>query len=200
MTWRPRLATIWRATTRSQSPPWHSLRRLDRRRIKRAWRCRRCVICDADANLENFTLTGSGNTNGTGNALANRIVGNNGANTINGGAGNDTLTGGLGNDTFVFNTALGTNNVDRITDFNVVADTIRLENAIFTGLAAGTLGANAFASNTSGNATDAQDRIIYESDTGRLFFDRHGTGGAAKVHFATLNAGLALTSADFFVF
>ncbi len=150
--------------------------------------------------VENLTLTGTGNINGTGNALANTIIGNSGANEINGGSGNDTLTGGSGSDSFVFNTALGSGNVDEITDFNVLADTIRLENAIFIGLAGGTLAASAFALNTSGNATDASDRIIYESDTGNLYFDRDGTGAAARVHFATLDTGLALTNADFFVF
>jgi serralysin len=44
------------------------------------------------------------------------------------------------------------------------------------------------------------DRIIYETDTGRLFFDADGNGAAAKVQFATIGANLAVTSADFFVF
>jgi Ca2+-binding RTX toxin-like protein len=48
--------------------------------------------------LENLTLTGSNAINGTGNALANVIVGNDAANTLRGGAGNDTITGGGGND------------------------------------------------------------------------------------------------------
>jgi Ca2+-binding RTX toxin-like protein len=150
--------------------------------------------------VERLTLTGTADINGTGNALNNSIVGNGGANTLNGGAGNDTLTGGGDADSFVFNVAFSTGNIDRITDFDALADTIRLENAIFTGLAAGTLATTAFRSNTSGNAADASDRIIYESDTGRLYFDSDGTGAAAKVHFATLATGLTLTSADFFVF
>jgi serralysin len=33
-----------------------------------------------------------------------------------------------------------------------------------------------------------------------VFYDRDGTGGAAKVHFATLNTNLAINNADFFVF
>jgi Ca2+-binding RTX toxin-like protein len=151
-------------------------------------------------NLELLTLTGSAAINGTGNTLANTIVGNTGANTLNGGAGLDTLTGGGGADSFVFNTALGAANIDRITDFNAAADTIRLENAIFAGLAGGALAAAAFRVNTSGFAADASDRIIYETDTGRLYFDSDGNGAAARVHFATLATGLSLTSADFFVF
>ena len=52
-------------------------------------------------NVENLTLTGSEDINGTGNAYANIIIGNSGANRLNGGAGNDTLNGGLGNDRLV---------------------------------------------------------------------------------------------------
>src|SRR3954462_10321808 len=53
------------------------------------------------ANVDNLTLTGSANINGTGNGDANVITGNSGNNTLDGGAGADTMTGGLGNDTYV---------------------------------------------------------------------------------------------------
>ncbi len=149
---------------------------------------------------ENLTLLGTAAINGTGNSLANTIVGNTGANVLAGGLGNDTLTGDGGADSFVFDTALGAGNVDRIMDFNAVDDTIQLDDAIFTGLAVGALAATAFAQNTSGNADDANNRIIYETDTGNLYFDADGTGAAARVHFATLGLNLTLTSADFFVF
>ena len=150
--------------------------------------------------VENLLLTGTANLNGTGNALANRLTGNAGNNTLNGGLGRDTMIGGAGNDTFVFNTALGAGNVDRITDFSVPDDSLRLNDAVFVGLATGDLAATAFAANRTGRATDALDRIIYERDTGRLYFDADGSGEGARVHFATLSAGLTLTSADFFVF
>lgn len=48
--------------------------------------------------VENLTLTGSNDINGTGNELDNLITGNNGKNTLNGLAGNDTLIGGNGVD------------------------------------------------------------------------------------------------------
>jgi Ca2+-binding RTX toxin-like protein len=53
------------------------------------------------ANVENLTLTGVGNINGTGNTLANTLTGNSGVNTLDGGTGIDTLVGGLGNDIYV---------------------------------------------------------------------------------------------------
>ena len=58
------------------------------------------------ANIENLILDGSSNINGTGNALANSIVGNSGNNSLDGVAGNptlaayDTLVGGDGSDTY----------------------------------------------------------------------------------------------------
>ncbi len=50
------------------------------------------------ANVENLTLTGTTAINGTGNTLANAIVGNSGANVLSGSAGADTLTGNGGDD------------------------------------------------------------------------------------------------------
>ncbi|BCH20391.1 calcium-binding protein [Mesorhizobium sp. L-8-3] len=147
--------------------------------------------------VENLTLTGSA-VWGTGNTLNNVVVGTTGNNVLAGGWGNDTLTGGAGSDTFLFNTSLNrTTNVDRITDFNVAADTIRVDNAAFKGLAEGWLAAGAF--HTGAAAADAQDRIIYNKATGAISFDADGSGSGAAIHFATVSAGLALTSGDFFV-
>ena len=52
------------------------------------------------ANVENLILEGSGNLNGTGNALDNMLTGNSGNNLLYGGAGADTMIGGLGDDTY----------------------------------------------------------------------------------------------------
>ena len=51
--------------------------------------------------LENLTLTGAANLNGTGNALDNTIAGNSGDNVLNGQAGNDSLSGDAGIDTLL---------------------------------------------------------------------------------------------------
>ncbi len=150
--------------------------------------------------FENLVLTGSSAINGTGNAAANTITGNGAGKSLNGAAGSDTMTGGAGKDTFIFNSALGSSNVDRITDYSAADDTFRLDDLVFTGLATGTLAASAYVQNTTGTAADASDRIIYETDTGKVFFDRDGTGAATAVQFATIGTNLVLTSADFVVF
>jgi hypothetical protein len=82
------------------------------------------------ANVENLVLTGSTAINGSGNVLANVIVGNDGSNVLSGGAGADTLTGGGGNDTFA-DTAAGLNG-DTITDLDV-GDRIIISNASLSG-------------------------------------------------------------------
>lgn len=178
------------------------------------------------ANLENLVLDGVTALVGTGNGLNNRLTGNTFNNTLSGAAGNDTILGGSGDDTlnggagddllngglgadqmnghagvdyFVFNTALGAGNVDTIVGFVVADDRIHIDNAVFVGLAAGVLSAAGFKANLSGLATDASDRIIYETDTGNIYFDSDGTGAASRVQFASVATNLALTNLDFFV-
>jgi Ca2+-binding RTX toxin-like protein len=153
--------------------------------------------------VELFTTTNAAGTAAlklAGNAFANAIVGNAGNNFLNGAAGLDTLTGLGGNDIFMFNTAIGGGNIDEITDFNVADDTIRLDNAIFANIAGtGVLTAAQFVANASGTAQDANDRIIYETDTGRLIYDANGSAAGGAVQFATLDANLGMINADFFV-
>ncbi|MGD9917046.1 MAG: calcium-binding protein [Paenirhodobacter sp.] len=149
--------------------------------------------------VERLVLTGDGDINAFGNDLDNVLTGNAGNNVIAGGLGRDMLTGGAGRDAFLFNTALSTANADRITDFSVADDTIRLDDAVFTGLVRGRLPGTAFTANETGLATDALDRIIYETDTGRIWFDPDGTGAESRVLVAAVDIGLALTSADFYV-
>ena len=76
-------------------------------------------------------------------------------------------------------------------------DTIELKSSIFTGLVNGALLANAFKANTTGLASDDTDRIIYEKDTGILFFDADGTGAIAGIRFAILTADLVMDATEF---
>ena len=135
-----------------------------------------------------------------GNSSKNALNGGAGDDIIKGYGGNDSLTGYSGADIFIFNSALSAStNVDTITDFAVADDTIQIDNAFFTGLPTGVLAASAFRANSTGLAGDASDRVIFEFDTGRLFFDADGNGAGARVQFATVAVGLGLTAADFVV-
>jgi trimeric autotransporter adhesin len=150
--------------------------------------------------IENLTLTGSGNINGTGNSLANTLIGSSGKNTFNGGGGSDQIKGNAGDDTFTFSAALGASNIDTITDFSIADDTIQLKHSTFASLVGtGMLSPDQFVANASGTAQDSNDHIIYDTGTGKLFYDSNGdaTGGATQ--FALLDAGLALSNTDFFI-
>jgi Ca2+-binding RTX toxin-like protein len=157
----------------------------------------------------------------TGSTFNDSLTGSTGANNLNGGAGDDLLSGGLGNDILIgglgndtlsgggggdiirFDTLLNaTTNHDTISDFNVTDDTIQLENAIFTSLAAlGTLAAGSFRSGAGiTSAADANDYLIYNSTTGALYYDADGSGaGAAAVQFATVSGAPVLSNLDFVV-
>ena len=141
---------------------------------------------------------GTGNDQLIGGSGADSLSGGDGRDDLSGGRGADVLSGGRGADSFLFSTALGRTEVDRITDFSVADDTIQLDNAVFTALSrVGSLFASAFTIGTA--AGDASDRIIYNSAAGTLLYDADGRGGASATTFATLSKGLALTAADFMV-
>jgi Ca2+-binding RTX toxin-like protein len=131
-----------------------------------------------------------------------QLSGGKGDDVLNGGAGTDTLTGGFGNDVFVFHAAPNSINRDDITDFTNTSannDTIGLGKAVFTALGeSGALKAAYFYKGAT--AHDANDHIIYNSTTGKLYYDSDGAGGHAQVQIATLtNHPAGLSAADFVV-
>ncbi|WP_246812681.1 beta strand repeat-containing protein, partial [Rhizobium etli] len=110
-------------------------------------------------NVENLLYTGSASFTGTGNVLANTIIGGAGNDLLDGGAGNDTLDGGAGDDIFVVDSAsdvikdsAGTDEIRTALAAYSIAALVNVENLTYTGSAnfAGT--GNALANTITGGA------------------------------------------------
>ena len=172
------------------------------------------------AEIENGALLSTGLVNLAGNAAANLLTGGGGANTISGGAGADTILGGTGDDTlsggagadrltggagydvFRFD-GLPDAGADLITDFAAGVDKILLSRAVFAGLtgaATGPLGPGLFWSGAGVTAAhDADDRLVYDTTTGTLYYDPDGVGGAAAISLATFGTAKPVLSAGDFI-
>ncbi|MEH2197998.1 MAG: hypothetical protein V7K82_07220 [Nostoc sp.] len=141
-------------------------------------------------NIERLNISGT--------AYDDNIVGNNGNDTLSGGTGgNDILTGGDGNDTFAFN--IYGQGLTRVDDFNATNELIQVSKTGFGGgLLIGSLQNSQFTIGTS--AITNEERFIYNSATGGLFFDQDGSAsGFTQVKFAQLSAGLSLSNNNFVV-
>ena len=119
------------------------------------------------------------------------------ADAVGNGLGKDVPSGGDGRDSFWFDTRPVPANVDRITDFDTAFDTIGLSHAVYDQIHRGTLTRDAFYAGTA--AHDATDRFLYDSATGKLFYDDDGTGAHAAVQFAQLLPSTSLSFADFLI-
>jgi len=124
-----------------------------------------------------------------------RLSGWAGDDTLAGGGGRDELKGGGGADDFLL-ANVDRDDDDTIVDFGRGGDRIALDGDIF-GLAEGALAARRFVIGDA--AGDADDRLIYDDATGRLFFDADGTGAQAQVLIATLTGAPVLAPTDFVV-
>jgi len=178
------------------------------------------------AAFENLSLIGDAATSGIGNTLANLITGSDGNNflqagagadtviggagndtvggneandRVEGGLGNDTVTGGSGQDSFVFR-ELGTANADFLTDFASAWDGLQLDLTAFTAI--GTSGkfaagdARFFAGAGATGGHDANDRVVYNTTTGALYYDADGSGAGAAQLVATLQTHPAIAATD----
>ena len=177
---------------------------------------------NAGANLfvgldGNDTLNGAGGADtlrgGEGNDVLN---GQTGADLLEGGAGNDRLSGGGGGDTLIggagadrLSGAAGIADVfhwasaaegqgDLVIGFEHNVDQLQFTSVGFGGLALGVLAAANFAANTTGWASSAAGtpQFIYETDTGRLWWDADGAGGAAAQVMMQFAARPVVTAAD----
>ena len=124
----------------------------------------------------------------TGNELNNLVIGNFGANRLDGGGGSDTLIGFAGDDVFRFAATPTAGAVVTIQDYNNGADVILLDTKAFTAIAGGPLASSSIAIGAA--AADADDRIIYNSETGALSYDADGNGSGAAIQFAQIGTGL----------
>jgi Ca2+-binding RTX toxin-like protein len=146
------------------------------------------------------TLVGlAGNDTLMGAAGDDNLSGDGGADSLYAGEGNDWLRGGAGSDRFAF-TSILTDGKDTITDFQTGSDRLML-----SGLGDvmnwmrnnnGYLPSFCFVANNTGRAWDANDRILYNLQTGALYYDADGNGSGAAVQFATLSNAPTLRNTD----
>ena len=131
------------------------------------------------------------------------VLGGGGNDRLVGGLGNDSLTGGDGADLFVFNTAPNTSsNKDTLLDFQSGVDHIELSLSIFKalGTSVGDLGeAQFWAAAGAVKGHDVDDRVIYNTSTGSLYYDADGSGRGAAVEIALLGTAThpTITLGDF---
>ena len=119
--------------------------------------------------VENLTLTGNADINGTGNSLGNIIIGNDGNNTLDGGAGADILMGGLGDDVYVVDdigdALVDTGGVDTVRASVSWVLTAGFENLELTGSsninATGNAGDNSLIGNDGANTLDGAGGTDY---------------------------------------
>ncbi len=142
-------------------------------------------------NIEKLTLAQDyGYLNGTGNGIANLLIGNTQNNILDGAQGNDTLTGGYGDDTFKILAGAGS---DVITDFNYGNDTVVLDGfalGSFSAVQAAMTqnGANTILNLGNGEIADIRERIEELIRCRRLFIPQRAGATAVATRSAAVHA------------
>jgi Ca2+-binding RTX toxin-like protein len=128
------------------------------------------------------------------------LQGGAGRDTLNGGGGADELTGREGADSFVFVAAPGAADADRIADFTSGTDKLHLDDIAFTAIGAlgnFVAGDGRFWAAAGANAGhDADDRVVYDTSTGSLYYDADGSGSGASLLIATFTGNPTLAATD----
>ena len=142
-----------------------------------------------DAIIERDALTGVDHITGT--VYSDRLTGNEQANILLGNGGADILTGGHGADSFVYeNLDL---EVDTITDFSADDRILISASGFDAGLIPGTKltpydsETGVFISSNNPYSLGTGAYFLYDTDDGRLSFDRDGTGSGTAVDIALLS-------------
>jgi Ca2+-binding RTX toxin-like protein len=150
------------------------------------------LIVDGGAGKD-VIVGGAGADHLVGGRGKDRLFGGEGDDTIVGCYGKDVLEGGDGADTFVFANLKAP---DRIKDFAIGEDRIHLDNAAMKALGSdGALAEDAF--QVGPHATDDEHRIIYDEETGDLWYDKNGSDDGGVTKLAKLAPGLDLTHHHF---
>ena len=152
-----------------------------------------CAFADTLIGASNINKLqgGAGNDTLRGLGGADWLDGGVGNDKLYGGDGKDALIGGAGKDYFIFDSVPNAANVDKITDFShAEGDKIQLSKAVFASLThLGALTSDEFyAAAGAKTAHDASDRVIYDTTSGKLYYDEDGLGGHAAVQIAVLGA------------
>ena len=116
-----------------------------------------------------------------------------------GSTGTPTTTGS-GSDTIVFFGTFGPADTNTITNFATGVDLVEFGVSECSILPSGAPASSVFVANTSGLAQDASDRIVFQSNTGKLFVDQYGLTGATAVLFAQLLPNASISQLDFNIF
>ncbi len=149
--------------------------------------------------IEHLYLTGTGDIDGTGNALPNIIYGNDGANVISGGGGADKLQGGAGADVFLFDVLESGRNADVILDFTHGVDRIAIDRDAFPGIAGWSAGVvEGFG--IGNQATRPDMHLFYDPGIGMLYYDADGDGAASAVALASLRGKPMIDATDVILF
>jgi len=162
------------------------------------------LIGDAGANVldghfGSDTVEGAGgNDTLLGSQGTDSLAGGDGEDALDGGAGMDTLVGGAAADDFLVTTDEA-GSADTIVDFASGVDELRFEWTVFTRIGAtdftaGDARFHAAAGATAGH--DADDRVVFNTTSGEVFFDADGSGSGAAQLVARLGSGAALVATD----
>ena len=122
-----------------------------------------------------------------------KLSGGSGNDTLDGGNGRDTLEGGSGSDIFWFEDSVVPSNVDTIKDFGST-DVIGLDGFYFGALGP-SVSAGELRKGTA--AKDANDFLIYDRKTGKLYYDDDANGAGAQIQIAVLSNKANLSAGDF---
>jgi Ca2+-binding RTX toxin-like protein len=142
-------------------------------------------------NIEEYWHSGPASAHITGSSGDDFLFGGTGDDTVIGGLGRDTVSGGdFGNDSVVLNAAPGEENADEVIAFTRSEfdgfDTLVIDSFVMPELgAAGRLSDDDerfYAAAGATGGAEADDRLVYDTNLGNLYYDADGSGaGGAQL-------------------